>query len=393
MTGRSILAALTGAGLLLAGCAANGDPPSHSSARSSPAVERTRTSLATVSASGAVTRRSSHPRQGSVGLADLVSSRLALFTVGPHNSGRGPLRLYAATAAGRHLREIGPPHVRGWIPDHLFALDRRHIWLAAFNVDGRPGDRLYRTRDGGRTWRSAIVPGHTLAGGSTDDIQFVSADDGWLADQQPTGPDESLYHSTDGGLTWHVVARPRTGVIPTIGDVWFAGGTGWLGGSSFGNPIYASKDEGHHWRRVAIPAPRDSSYGLPVVFGSTALAPILSCTPQGRTVRIYRGGTARTWHTALGWHLPALPDPRFGCGQFSVAIPTRNAAWAVAFGDRTALVGRAVDGPWASVADPAPAATFATIYALDARRAWLLADGRIHVTTDGGQSWRTLRVP
>jgi hypothetical protein len=182
-------------------------------------------------------------------------------------------------------------------------------------------------------------------------------------------------------------------VIPTIGDVWFAGGIGWLGGSSFGNPIYASNDEGHHWRRVAMPAPHNSSYGLPVVFGSTVLAPILSCTPQGRTVRIYRGGTARSWQTAPGWHSPALPDPRFGCGQFSVAIPSRNAAWAVAFGDRTASVGRAVDGHWASVADPAPAATFARIYALDARRAWLLADGQIYVTSDGGQSWRTLRVP
>jgi photosystem II stability/assembly factor-like uncharacterized protein len=75
-------------------------------------------------------------------------------------------------------------------------------------------------------------------------------------------------------------------------------------------------------------------------------------------------------------------------------MPSQSVAWAVAFGDRTAVVGRTAGGRrWAPVANPVPKASFAAIHALDARRAWLLADGRIYVTIDGGQSWRSLRVP
>jgi photosystem II stability/assembly factor-like uncharacterized protein len=310
------------------------------------------------------------------------------------------LRLLATTVTGRRFREIGPRHVRHMIADRLFALDRRHIWFAAF-LSGGGGERLYRTSDGGRTWHGSWVPGHVLAAGSTDDLQFVNANDGWLADEEPTGPEEDLYRTTNGGATWRPVAHMRRGNrtagLPEVGDVWFGAGTGWLGGPT-SSALYTSTDGGRQWRDAAVPGPRRARhgrplwYGLPAVFGSTAVEPVTACVHGPRTLLIYRRDAASdSWSHSSSWR---QPGGGFDCARLSVALPSPNVSWAATVVHKVPVVGRTVDDRhWVRVARPTPRARFVSIYATDSARAWVLADGRIHVTTDGGQSWRSLRVP
>jgi hypothetical protein len=115
-------------------------------------------------------------------------------------------------------------------------------WLPApttvFNID-TTNETLYRTADGGRSWHAYSAPGHVIAAGSQDTVQFITPTRGWLVNLQPTGPLESLLATTNGGKTWRVVARLQpaggAGILPELGQVQFEpdGRVGWLGGWIF----------------------------------------------------------------------------------------------------------------------------------------------------------------
>ena len=60
---------------------------------------------------------------------------------------------------------------------------------------------LYRTRDGGNTWRmTALIPGL----GRADTFQFLSLKRGWIM-EDAGGPTSRLLRTQDGGKRWHVV--------------------------------------------------------------------------------------------------------------------------------------------------------------------------------------------
>ena len=63
------------------------------------------------------------------------------------------------------------------------------------------GDRLYRTGNGGRVWKTVALPAtNPLA------IQRTSAHAGWYL--AGIGARTVLYRTTDGGVHWHAI-RPR----------------------------------------------------------------------------------------------------------------------------------------------------------------------------------------
>jgi photosystem II stability/assembly factor-like uncharacterized protein len=148
------------------------------------------------------------------------------------------------------------------------------VWVGTGeNVSGRHvawGDGVYRSLDGGRTWRRMGLErsehiGRILIDPRDGDRVFVAAEGPLWS----SGGDRGVYRSTDGGETWtHVLAiDDDTGVTdlefhPTDPDVLYAAAYQrrrhvWsflAGGPSSG--IYKSTDGGESWRRIETGLPR-----------------------------------------------------------------------------------------------------------------------------------------
>jgi photosystem II stability/assembly factor-like uncharacterized protein len=312
--------------------------------------------------------------------------------------GTGPVvRLFAATAAGTDVHDIGPQVPAGEIPDSVFFLDRQHGWLATYSGAG-DGETLYRTRDGGRRWQAYPAPSHVTAPlGTADVLQFVTPDVGWLADVEPTGPVERLYQTTDGGASWQQIAALNQN-LPRLGVVEFEPGdaVGWLGGMQyFPRPLDVTTDQGRGWQPAALPgSPADGAPGLPAIFGSTLIEPVVDCSAGTTDLRTYRSAD-----NGAQWSLSSTAFVARGCQQVSATFPSQTAGWAAALSNGRVVVERTTDRGrhWRTVAVPDLKTSYAPeIVAPDARHAWLLVTGpevngsSVYVTDDAGKTWRRI---
>jgi hypothetical protein len=144
--------------------------------------------LAAVGAGAATAATSS---ESTIGLIHLRSADLGLAVVSPGG-------LVATDTAGHDIHRVGPRLPTTTHIDDFAFLDRLHGWVVAWNLND-VGVGVYRTRDGGRTWKHVDVTGHSMAAGSVATVQFLDLKHGWLVNQQPTAPDAALYVSVDGG--------------------------------------------------------------------------------------------------------------------------------------------------------------------------------------------------
>jgi photosystem II stability/assembly factor-like uncharacterized protein len=333
-----------------------------------------------------------------VDLIDLAAPGLGLVGLGIGAQGNGSARLVISADNGRSFTAIGPATAAGTAADDVYFRNRLDGWFMAFNTS-TTADTLYRTTDGGRSWRSSSAAGHDLAAGSQDSVQFVSATRGWLLSVQATGPSESLAVTADGGTTWRDVAslHPSNGegLLPELGLVRFTSSvTGWLGGGQYSQALYRTSDAGRSWQRVALRAPAGSVYGLPADFGGTLVEPVAA----GAGLALYRStdGGARWSMMSV---LPGVyANPGCSVGPGSVSLPTAQAGWvATVRGNRT-VVYRSTDGGlhWTKLGTswpvPADSCEEPVIQASDALHAWVLTVGtdRVYATSDGGSTWRRI---
>ncbi len=334
------------------------------------------------------------PRVGFVGLGDSASSL------------NGRAELVRTTDGGATFTDLGPRTAPDTEPDSIFFLDRTHGWFATFSVVTL-GEIIYRTRDGGRTWRGFAAPVHALAAGSGDSLQFISPSRGWLVDTQPTAPAEDLYATTDGGATWHRVASfgPRRpggpGVLPEMGRIEFEpnGRTGWLGGGMFSRTLFKTSDGGRTWRRAGLRLPGSALAGLPAVFGPRVVEPVTVDHHGEAELRSYASSDGgRTW--SLTSALPAAG--RVCLGPLPTTIPDRAVGWAAAYRHHrvTVFVTDDLGGGWAARTVPAPVPRGSCgperILATTGASAWLVTPGRpasptqIWATADEGRSWHRI---
>ena len=148
------------------------------------------------------------------------------------------------------------------------------VWVGTGeNVSGRHvgwGDGVYRSRDGGRSWRRMGLErsehiGKILVDPRDSDVVFVAAEGPLWS----SGGDRGLYKTTDGGDSWNRVIESDddTGITdlefdPSNPDVMYAAAYQrrrhiWsllAGGPNSG--IYKSTDGGETWRRVEAGLPR-----------------------------------------------------------------------------------------------------------------------------------------
>lgn len=341
---------------------------------------------------------------------DQVSPRVGLVGLGAGANGTtGRARLVLTTDFGRTFTDIGPRTARLTEPDSIFFLDRRHGWFATFSVLSL-AEKVYRTSDGGRTWRAFSAPMHNIAAGAGDVLQFVTPATGFLMDTEPTAPAATLYRTSDGGASWHPVATMKPGrhggpgVLPTLGRFEFepGGRTGWLTNNLFGSPLYRTADGGRTWRPVRMRAPQGAIRGLPSVFGRTLIEPVTVGAGGTASLRVYAstdGGFA--WSQVSS--LPRAARPSCGNAPMPTSVPTPSAWWAAAFRHHRAVVylTASTGRRWTTLVTPAPVpdATCGPdeIAAPGAARAWLVTPGtpgsdqtRIYATTDSGRTWRRI---
>jgi photosystem II stability/assembly factor-like uncharacterized protein len=332
---------------------------------------------------------------GIVAMADLVERGFAVLALAPNPNGTGRARLSATSDFGRTFTDIGPRVPTGWQPDSVSFLDRHHGWFATSNPANN-AEVLYRTVDGGHSWRSSSAPGHNLAAGSGDTMQFLTPTDGWLVDIVANAPSETLYRTRDAGASWHPVTGLPSGPLPQLGLVRFqpASTVGWLGGTPFSRALYRSDDQGRTWQRAVLQAPQDTIFDLPSIFGTTVLEPVTVQSASSCALRVLRSIDAGNQWSLMS-QLPTI-----GCrSSVSTSFPTATAGWATGVRAGQPTVYRTTDSGqrWTqTTAPPGQSALPPSIHAVDAERAWLLATGpgengyRIYSTDDAGLNWQRI---
>lgn len=174
--------------------------------------------------------------------------------------------LLRTTDGGINWRDVTPTSPEG----HKIGIGQTTVlshdvaWVSRVGTFGSNTTEIFRTIDGGRTWKSTTVQALEITS-----ISFINPREGWLlASLGAAAVKESveIYRSTNGGETWMKVAGvmpydPDSG-LPLHGDkstIAFADPkTGWITGIDLqANSIYlyVTTDGGRTWRKQNVPLP------------------------------------------------------------------------------------------------------------------------------------------
>lgn len=282
------------------------------------------------------------------------------------------------------FRDITPRNIAGWLGDVEF-LDHRAGWISANDCAMGRGS-VMQTADGGSRWRRVTTRfSHSCAAGARSDLEFVDRDHGWIVTVEPTGPGSRLYRTRDGGRTWRQVGTRRGEVrqveftSPTTGwGVWAPppGGPG---------PLYATVDAGRSWHAVER-LPR-GHYGVPVFHERHGVVAVA----VRWAVLVYR-----TSNGARSWRLAGRL--RFG-GPLSghdLSSPAPGVWWITTRSKRTRFLAVTSNGgrSWRRTEIDLPGRRQGFhLVATSARTALASPGGRLFRTRDAGRTWTPVRPP
>jgi photosystem II stability/assembly factor-like uncharacterized protein len=139
----------------------------------------------------------------------------------------------------------------------MFFLSQSMGWLAGSDGDDAV---ILRTSDGGVHWEESRV--HTdRKVAEVRDVHFLNAQQGWLITWHSAEEGTHLFRTQDGGVTWK--ADPDKGFqgphyrlagVRFIGDKFvFAFGRQEAGGSKDKGMLVYSRDGGDHWQKFDMP--------------------------------------------------------------------------------------------------------------------------------------------
>ena len=299
---------------------------------------------------------------------------------------------------------------------------------------------LYRTSDGGASWRSLPA---LSAGASVLSWSFVDDDHGFMlartADEANTSPSR-LYRTQDGGSSWTDLGAPVPAPEQAYQVHFSFLTTGWLASSGPAPAAYKTGDFGSTWTRVPLPAPRGGwphagqfFVGVQPTGGGGALASVVYFPPvRGRsgiggsirafpplTVRVFDGGKPDTYtYTTVLDRLsiggkPGAQAPNetvlstLDNGASWASIQPPSAAGAIGYFDaanwwwvgagswsRSANGGLSLSDPTnIGVVEPLPG----SLQVLDRAHAWFAAAAQarpfLESTDDAGIHWRMVALP
>ncbi len=281
-----------------------------------------------------------------------------------------------------------------------------------------------------------IVPGPPIPGSaeggwavSGASLAFISEQQGWLlvssGEHRRRG---ELFRTTDGGLTWRAVSRTgtATNALPYGGDIVFSPAVkelGWLrpdpeASDTSPPPLYVTRDGGRTWAPQPLPprvfnteSPPQFYYGLPQFTPSVVSVPHGVSRPFPANsfdgllpVTVASGGSHQalfytthdggaTWafagHIAATgtdtWQFTSIVDEK----TFWDYVPDSNTLWVTRDGGKT----------WTSL-QPRPALDRPTpwrgavettqIAFVSPERGWAVLNGSLLRTADGGRTWQAV---
>jgi photosystem II stability/assembly factor-like uncharacterized protein len=316
------------------------------------------------------------------------------------------LGLYWTDDGGKHWRVITPPEVASMgdaiarITQVVYA-GRNQIWVVAGDIrrastEDRHG-ALERSTDGGRTWRSEILPGCLLCGDTH--LGFVGARRGYAVaavSQRPT----RLYRTSDAGRSWRFVAS-----VPVDGPLAFADARHGWGVSAHGRALYATSDAGRSWQKVALRPPaayagQAVTVGVPRSFArGRGVVPVRYRASRGKAQHVVVYVTNDRGATWSARPAPPNVDVSPQTWGFPQALPFSAANprdW-VLFGGSAIDATRDGGRTWTAVRPryaPPPHGVWDVAF-LSASTGWAVFESRngapaLVETTDGGRNWRAL---
>ena len=188
------------------------------------------------------------PDQSFRGL-DAVDRRTAWVTGGSLTDG-GPGRVFRTTDGGRTWKDVSPPETGGLEFRDVEARSARGAVILAIG----PGDasRIYRTSDGGRTWDTTFVNDDPAA--FYDCMAFYADGRHGLALSDPVDGKFRILATRDGGRSWSVL--PSDGMPEASTEFGFAasgdclvtvGHTAYFGSGGGAARVFRSDDFGLTW--------------------------------------------------------------------------------------------------------------------------------------------------
>jgi photosystem II stability/assembly factor-like uncharacterized protein len=162
-------------------------------------------------------------------------------------------------------------------------LDAQNGWMLVPDPTNMLAGTLYRTDDGGATWTSFPVP---FGAGV---MHFLDAKQGWVMASLGAGAGSmgvAIFQSSDGGSTWTQnyandpnqqgagTSLPLGGLKDGLTPIDMQ--TAWVGGVTYAPGVvylYQTKDSGHSWKLIQIPAPVGYEQAQLETLGPTFAAP------------------------------------------------------------------------------------------------------------------------
>jgi photosystem II stability/assembly factor-like uncharacterized protein len=195
---------------------------------------------------------------------------------------------------------------------------------------GNEGDVLFKTTDGGFTWRSVMYSeqGRTYSMGDVTDITFKDTLTGWCSTS------EGICKTTDGGLTW--VYCKGSEYCESFGIYYNKKTKGVFVSNSFRGPSFAgwgcwnlvSWDEGNTWLPVGPPNTTDGTGGFAFADDDNALlSQLYNNNPWLRTTDAGLSWRSLTFNDSATLQPLAIPGTKtyFACTRFASIMRTDDA--------------------------------------------------------------------
>lgn len=313
-------------------------------------------------------------------------------------------RVWRSDDGGGRWSDITPPHFSGLIGFTSFGSD--DLWFGLVNG---PEATVDHSRDGGRSWASSRLGGCGHPTCELMSLSFATPELGWALLSQGSNTNGRLFRTTDGGRSWRPLpAVPFGNAINFVGT-----STGWATSAGTGNAaLYKTADGGRSWRGVKLPLVADARpgwLGRPHFFSvSSGLVPALLADGSlavyvthngGGSWQVEVDGKAKVEGAAMAWVNP----PSFYVA--SAHVWSARAGLALSMTDDAGRTWERVPSPPLYAGSP-PISGFAMA---SATFGWLDAFTQRCVpgsparpcgtgpilsrTTDAGRTWEALRAP